>query len=35
MLIYGEAHSAWIWASLAVMIGALSLVKPHEQTGDT
>jgi len=35
MLIYGEAHSAWIWASLAVMIGALSLVKPREETGDT
>ena len=34
MLIYGEAHSAWIWGSLAVMIGALSLVKPREETGD-
>jgi hypothetical protein len=35
MLIYGEAHSVWIWASLAVMIGALSLVKPREETGGT
>ena len=35
MLIYGEAHSGWIWASLAAMIVALSLVKPREETGDT
>ena len=30
MLIYGEAHSTWVWASLVVMIIALSLVKPRE-----
>jgi len=31
MLIYGEAHSTWVWASLAVMIIALSLVKPRRK----
>jgi len=30
MLIYGEVHSTWVWASLVVMIIALSLVKPRE-----
>jgi len=30
MVIYGEAHSAWVWASLVVMIVALSLVRPRE-----
>ncbi|MEE3288560.1 MAG: DMT family transporter [Pseudomonadota bacterium] len=34
MLIYSEAHSAWVWASLVVMIIALSLVRPQE-TADT
>ena len=34
MLIYGEAHSVWVWASLVVMIIALSLVRPQE-TADT
>ena len=29
MLIYGEAHSTWVWASLVVMIIALSLVTPR------
>ena len=31
MLIYGEAHSTWVWASLVVMIIALSLVKPRDR----
>ena len=30
ILIFDETHSAWIWASLAVMMVALSLVKPQE-----
>ena len=30
MLIYGEAHSTWVWASLVVMIIALSLVRPRD-----
>lgn len=30
ILIFDETHSAWIWASLAVMMIALSLVKPQE-----
>tara|TARA_Y100001934_G_scaffold90393_1_gene111921 strand:- start:16 stop:954 length:939 start_codon:yes stop_codon:yes gene_type:complete len=30
MIIYRETHSAWVWASLAVMIIALSLVRPRE-----
>jgi len=34
ILIYHEAHSVWIWVSLAAMIVALSLVKPREETGD-
>ena len=34
MLIYSEAHSAWVWTSLVVMIIALSLVRPQE-TADT
>ncbi len=33
MVIYDEAHSLWIWASLAVMIIALTLVKPREAQG--
>ena len=32
ILIYDETHSAWIWASLAVMMIALALVKPQETT---
>ena len=30
ILIFDETHSLWIWASLAVMMIALSLVKPQE-----
>lgn len=30
VLIYNETHSAWIWASLAVMMIAITLVKPQE-----
>ena len=30
ILIYGEAHSTWVWASLVVMIIALSLVRPRD-----
>ncbi|HIL18232.1 MAG TPA: DMT family transporter [Gammaproteobacteria bacterium] len=32
ILIYDETHSAWIWVSLAVMMIALTLVKPQEAT---
>ncbi|HIN16788.1 MAG TPA: DMT family transporter [Gammaproteobacteria bacterium] len=32
ILIFNETHSAWIWASLAVMMIALTLVKPQETT---
>ena len=28
MLIYGERHSPWIWAALALMFAGLALVKP-------
>ncbi len=34
MVIYGETHSAWVWASLVVMFIALALVRPRE-TPDT
>lgn len=30
MVIYGERHSAWIWAALALLIIGLRLVKPRE-----
>jgi drug/metabolite transporter (DMT)-like permease len=30
MLIYGERHSAWIWAALALMFAGLALVKPKQ-----
>ena len=29
MAIFGESHSAWIWASLAVMLAGLALVTPR------
>ena len=32
ILIYNETHSAWIWASLTVMMIAITLVKPQDTT---
>lgn len=32
MVIFGEQHSAWIWASLVVMLAGLALVKPVTET---
>ena len=31
ILIFGEEHSLWIWASLAVMLIALALVTPRNE----
>ena len=31
ILIFGEEHSLWIWASLAVMLIALALVTPRKE----
>jgi drug/metabolite transporter (DMT)-like permease len=28
MLFYGERHSPWVWAALALMFAGLTLVKP-------
>jgi len=28
MIVYGERHSPWIWAALALMFTGLALVKP-------
>jgi drug/metabolite transporter (DMT)-like permease len=28
MIFYGERHSPWIWAALALMFAGLALVKP-------
>jgi drug/metabolite transporter (DMT)-like permease len=29
MIVYGERHSPWIWAALALMFAGLALVKPR------
>lgn len=29
ILLFGEVHSAWVWAALVTMIGGLVLIKPH------
>jgi len=31
VVIYGETHSAWVWAALAVMVSGLALVQPRRQ----
>ena len=30
MAIFGERHSPWIWAALALMLAGLSLVRPRQ-----
>ena len=30
MAVYGERHSAWVWAALALMFAGLTLVKPRQ-----
>lgn len=29
MIFFGESHSLWVWAALALMLGGVSLVKPR------
>jgi drug/metabolite transporter (DMT)-like permease len=29
MIVYGERHSPWVWAALALMFAGLALVKPR------
>ena len=35
MMLFGETHSAWVWASLVVMIIGLSLVSPRRTSKNT
>ena len=35
MMLFGETHSAWVWASLVVMIIGLSLVSPRRTSNNT
>lgn len=32
ILVFGETHSAWVWASLALMMAGLALVQPRQET---
>ena len=31
MVLFGETHSSWVWASVATMIMGLALVTPRKQ----
>jgi drug/metabolite transporter (DMT)-like permease len=35
MMLFGETHSAWVWASLVVMLIGLSLVSPRQTSNNT
>ena len=31
IVIFGEAHSAWVWAALAVMFAGIAMVHPSKE----
>ena len=35
MMLFGETHSTWVWASLVVMLIGLSLVSPRQTSNNT
>ncbi len=34
MVLFGETHSPWVWASVVTMMMGLALVTPRKQTTD-